>query len=101
MKNNQTKTNKEKIMINWKATKTEHELLTKISKRAYKLNPDSDYMTIEMDISACHLNGCPLKLKELLESDESNFGHDVFGIQRFINRDNGKLENCFLPRFSA
>ncbi len=54
-----------------------------------------------MDITAAHRNGCPLKLDELLKAEDFDFAHDVFGIRRYINRKTGKLENCFLPRFSS
>lgn len=51
-----------------------------------------------MDVTACHANGCPLDLEKLLHADAFNFSHDVFGIARYINRNTGKLENCFVPR---
>jgi len=54
----------------------------------------------QMDVTACHVNGCPLKLQELLEADDFNFSHDIFGIRRHLNRETGQLENCFLPRFA-
>lgn len=57
-------------------------------------------MDIEMDIDACHNNGCPLKLTDLLNADDQNFAHDVFGIRANIDRTTGKLLNCFLPRFA-
>ena len=60
-----------------------------------------DRMTIHMDISATHANGCPLKLQELLDADDFNFAHDILGIRKHICRTTGKLQNCFLPRFSA
>jgi hypothetical protein len=53
-----------------------------------------------MDITACHLNGCPLRLGELLGADDANFAHDVFGIRRHLNRETGKLEDCFCPRYA-
>jgi len=59
-----------------------------------------DYLSLEMDISAVHVNGCQLRLKELLEAPNYSFLHDVFGIQRNINRKTGKLKNCFCPQFA-
>ena len=59
------------------------------------------HMDAMMDIEACHSNGCPLRLNELLATDDGNFGHDVFGIRRHLDRETGKLGGCFLPRFSA
>lgn len=61
---------------------------------------DYSFQSCEMDINACHSNGNPLDLKALLEADDFNFCHDVFGIRNHINRATGQLENCFSPRFS-
>ena len=54
-----------------------------------------------MDITACHLNGCPLRLEELLNANDASFGHDVFGIRRYLDRKTGKLTGFFDPRYSA
>lgn len=58
-------------------------------------------MTLMMDLEACHSNDCKLKLQELLETDDFNFMHDINGIQHHIDRETGKLVNCFLPRYAA
>lgn len=55
---------------------------------------------IEMDITATHASGNPLRLQALLEADDFNFAHDIFGIANCLNRATGQLENCFRPRFS-
>jgi hypothetical protein len=54
-----------------------------------------------MDVTAVHVNGMPLRLRELLGTDDFNFSHDVFGIRRHINRETGQLGGCFVPRFAA
>lgn len=91
-------------MISFKATKEDFALISKIAKRAValaaKFDVDYDIMTANMDINSCHSNGTPLRLAALLAADDFNFGHDVFGIRRHINRETGKLENCFVPRFA-
>ncbi|OBW62030.1 hypothetical protein [Dehalococcoides mccartyi] len=74
-------------------------LIEAIADRAVK-ELQLDKVNTGMDLSACHANGNPLRLKELLETDSYNFAHDIFGIYKFINRDTGKLENCFRPRYS-
>lgn len=56
-------------------------------------------LTLSMDIENVHKE-TPLKLKELLHADTENFTHDIVGIQNNINRETGKLENCFLPRYA-
>ena len=55
---------------------------------------------LEMDLTACHANGCPLRLDALLGAPDLDFTHDVWGIRRHINRRTGQLENHFLPRFA-
>lgn len=92
-------------MINWKTTKGDRALITSIIQRAVEMahlngNPIEDVPSLEMDITACHSNGCPLDLKRLLKADDFNFAHDVWGIMRHIDRKTGKLLNCFDPRCS-
>jgi len=90
--------------INWTAPKEEKMLIIKIAKRAAEMAKDADIeyelIDAQMDIAATHLNGTPLDLERMLEADDANFGHDVFGIRRHINRTNGQLEDCFLPRMT-
>ena len=56
--------------------------------------------TFVMDLTACHANGNPLRLAELLAADDGNFAHDIFGINRHLNRQTGELMDCFSPRYS-
>lgn len=76
----------------------------KIVSRAMSLSENhgvhQSTMDWDMDITARHANGNPLRLQELLAADDFNFCHDVCGIYRQMNRENGQLQNCFLPRFS-
>lgn len=55
---------------------------------------------IELDIIACHLNGCPLRLKDLANTDDFNLMHDVSGICVHLDRKTGRLKNNFRPRFA-
>lgn len=78
------------------------DLIHAIARRAFKElggYPD-DRCTLNMDLTACHCNGCPLDLQRLLEAPLSDFGHDIYGIRRHINRETGQIEGCFLPRFA-
>ena len=92
-------------MIKFKVSQKERELIDKIVDRALRMADGSgiayDRMDAEMDIIATHANGCPLKLQELLEADDFNFTHDVFGIRHHLNRETGQLENHFSPRCTA
>ena len=60
-----------------------------------------DRLSASMDITACHANGNPLRLEELLGADDFNFAHDFYGIQAHLDRQSGELRDCFVPRFSA
>lgn len=88
-------------MISFKVSKPDCALIDRIAQRAYDSKPDvQSHMEWSMDITACHANGCPLRLAELLKADDLDFVHDVFGIRRHIDRKTGKLGDCFLPRFA-
>jgi|GEM_PF-998070 len=83
--------------INWNATKEDCELIKKIAKRAVELWPEADALNVVMNITATHLNGCPLDLPELLHADEVIFQHDIAGIAHFLDREDGRLVG-FVPR---
>ena len=78
-----------------------HQIAKRAAEKAVNLGVKYPLIDAEMDITACHANGNPLKLKELLNADDANFGHDVFGIRRYIDRGTGQLLGLFVPRFSA
>jgi len=66
-----------------------------------KLPEHRQNMHTIMDITACHNHGCPLDLEAMATStDRFSVIHDVGGISANINRDTGKLENFFVPRFA-
>jgi hypothetical protein len=92
-------------MVKWTNNKAEIDLESKIAKRAIALAAKHDIelkqIDIMMDIDACHCNGCPLKLVELLNASDFDFSHDVLGIRRHINRETGELIDCFLPRYAV
>lgn len=83
-------------------TRFEQDLIHKIANRAVamaaELDVRYDKLTACMDLAGCHLNGCTLDLNKLLAAPDADFGHDVFGIRRHINRETAALEDCFLPR---
>lgn len=87
------------------ATRAENETIRHIVNRAIAMaarrHIDIDSRDAQMDICAVHSNGCPLRLNELLEADDFNFSHDVFGIFHYIDRRTGKLAHCFVPRFAV
>ena len=91
-------------MISFNTTDDDARLIFAIAKRAKSLcaKPRQfDSLAFVMDVTACHANGCPLKLAEWLAADDFNFLHDAAGIQRHIDRTTGKLGDCFWPRFAV
>ena len=83
----------------------DYDTIHAIAKRAAKLADKAGFvyplLDADMDITATHANGNPLRLKDLLAADDNNFSHDVFGIRRHLDRNTGKLGGFFLPRYSA
>jgi hypothetical protein len=82
------------------ASRYEMGIITKIVKRARKMDPDYSAMDATMDIEATHCSRNPLDLGKLLAADDFNFAHDVFGIRRHIDRTTGRLTRFFSPRCS-
>lgn len=84
-------------------TRREYEVINAIAERAVALAAsmglDWNKRDALMDIMAAH-DAIPLKLDDLLAADNSNFAHDVFGINRHLNRQTLRIEDCFLPRFA-
>lgn len=93
------------MKINWNIDRADTLKIVKICER-YESKPERTgrgyrRQNLLMDLTACHGNGTPLDLDKLLAADEFNFLHDVEGISRKIDRDTGRLTDCFLPRCAA
>lgn len=95
--------------VSFRTTREDFALIEEIAYRAMSLanrygitslDGPRTKMDWHMDLAACHANGCPMKFAELLGADDANFSHDVFGIARHIDRETGKLGNCFSPRYA-
>lgn len=91
--------------IRFNGTKEEDALIKRIADRYQALMLQHKFKVrrpdLDMDIAACHYNGCMLDLEKLLAFDDFNLSHDVTGIIRNLNRRTGKLGNFFLPRCSV
>ena len=92
--------------VSFEVSKEDAALIGQIVKRGHALADKFDAkhfdsLSFSMDVTACHANGCPLKLMQFLEADDFNFAHDLFGINKHLNRTTGALEGFFLPRFAA
>ena len=90
------------MKVKFTKNKKDLEIIHKIVERAMKMDlfSGTDRLGMEMDISACHANGNPLDLQKLLNADDFNFLHDVGGICYHMDRQTGKLNDCFVPRCS-
>ncbi len=87
--------------ISFKIDAADRDLIFKVADRAAALGLDrDDRFAFVMDLTAANANGCPMDFPALLAADDFNFIHDIAGIARHINRDTGKLMDCFCPRFA-
>jgi len=88
-------------MINLNVTKEDRGKIHLIVQRARRLvkGLKLDQVSLEMDLSAVHLNDGGLDLDRLLIADSFSLLHDVLGIQKYLDRQTGLLGNCFVPRF--
>lgn len=93
-------------MISFNVTAEEKALIATIVDRAADIIKEigaaqMDKLEVKMSLTACHANGCPLRLADLAEADDFNLFHDVAGIHNCISRETGKIEGHFRPRFAA
>jgi hypothetical protein len=93
-------------MLNWKTSKEDLDLISKIADRflsapEIRCYSRANKIDVIRDIEAAHNNGCPIELYRLANAEGLDFFHDVIGIINNINRETGKLDNCFLPRFAV
>lgn len=93
------------LPVRMNASKQEVLLIARIVDRFQNLVGNSvpvDRLSVMMDIEACHCNGCPLDLVSLHEAARDvDLVHDVAGISRHLNRETGRLEDLFVPRYAA
>lgn len=77
------------------------EYLRLILDRVYEL-PGVLYRpsrtSLQFDIELCHKH-TPLDLPALLQADDREFMHDVFGIKNHLDRQSGRLLDGFTPVF--
>lgn len=87
---------------------SEAKLITAIAERyaevmkehAKVTMTDEAVLSLRMDLTACHCNGCQLRLADLLAAAEFDLAHDVGGIRNCMDRTTGKLNGGFLPRYA-
>jgi len=82
-----------------KGTKEDFEVIERIMRRLSSFPElEVDVVSVQMDIMATHVSGCPLDLERLEGFDNFSFLHDVGGISEHLDRKTGKLKDFFLPR---
>lgn len=73
-----------------------HRVLQFATPRAFNDAWPSFYQC-ELDLSAAHMNGCPLRLRDMLTAPVTDLLHDAFGIAAHLNRRTGQLVGGFWP----
>lgn len=76
-----------------------HVIAQRASALADANGVDYPLLDADMDITLAH-TAFGLNLDELSEADDGNFGHDIFGIRRHIDRETGDFEGAFCPRYT-
>lgn len=88
--------------------------IAQISERAVALYQKLDMLeernvkfariAIASEVTIVHREIMPLRLDELLATDDSNFVHDIAGIHRHLDYGGSStspsLTGCFVPRFA-
>lgn len=89
--------------FNWKTSPEDQALVRRIVARANRYaarNRQEPIEDLDMDLIACHNNGCELDLRGLLDAEAFDFVHDVHGIHHHLDRRTGRLVDHFEPRYS-
>ena len=89
------------MALNRDCTLKEKQQVDLIVNRILKTSPITNKLNSHRDILMVHLNGCPLDLDGLINASDADFYHDIDGIFINLNRETGRLEDYFVPRFSA
>jgi len=86
-------------------TTVDKKLITEIARRAvafYKshdMNVPAQFIIVEL--CTVHQEIVPLRLADMLASDDANFMHDIAGIHKHLRRDREVgLTDGFMPRFA-
>jgi len=75
-------------------------IIARANRMAKRMDQPLDRFSLRMDLAAVHLH-TPINFMGLLSAPDFDFGHDVFGIMRHIDRETGQLMDFFLPRCAS
>lgn len=93
------------MAISFRVSDADAALIRYIAARAVAkcigIGIEYDQKTAEMDLTAVHCNGTPLRLADLAKAKNPDFSHDVLGIRKHLNRKTGQLDDLFQPRSAA
>jgi hypothetical protein len=85
-------------------TSYELDTIKAIAKRASALASaneiELDEKTVLLDLTAAMAGGCKLCVQDLLNANDVDFVHDVFGINKHLDRNTFTLTDCFVPRYA-
>ena len=83
--------------LQWQTSPEDARLIDLIVRRAMHMGKphgiNLDYLLSCMDVTSVHLNDRPIKLLQLLMSDNADFSGDFATIISAINRKTGKLSS--------
>lgn len=78
------------------------DLICDIAVRAVDLSAkygqDRDVLTLSISLTKWH-EAQPIDLAGLLAATDADLAHDVFNIDRHLDRETGKPEGVFMPRY--
>lgn len=82
------------------ATPEELATIKKITDRLATLRKEkyTDDQHWRMNLIACNTNGTPMDFDKLLHAPDFDFIHDLYGIEKHLDKETGKLTGYFLPR---
>lgn len=84
-----------------KVSKKDERNISKLVWRAWRMNKElfGDRITTKLDLTVAHAS-TPLKLVELYACSDSDFLHDIVGINRHLDHETGEFKNFFVPRLA-
>lgn len=86
----------QRATLNFKCSPQEMALIVKCGARCYDIvfnghHVPCDAMLQAMNLATVHCNGRPMKLLQLLMSDNADFIRDMGDIHHYLNTETGKL----------
>lgn len=77
-------------------------VIERIATRATRLGctHGRSKLDVMLDLTACHVNGCPLDLPALEHAEDVHLIHDVMGIAVHLDHNTGGLLHHFTPRYA-